>query len=233
MRLRADLEHFFVHNLLGRRRGGGPVRYVTEGLRCRTVGLRDGWAHPELEVEVSEVRLVTEPHRFLRWVIDYMNRRQARIEAGETMLYGFWQVRWVPSERKGHLEAWDVVPDRAIEYQPRADLALGYFRQQLEVAAQVDATFNPPPADLLFAYDDGVFDGLPVELLRRPQLNVGHSGWVFLSDRWSGDVKELKNEHLYHLPLRRPELVRYLGLAAGWRVDLRDGERIWFEQPDA
>ena len=62
---------------------------------------------------------------------------------------------------------------------------------------------------------------------------MGHSGWVFLSDRWSGDVKELKNEHLYHLPLWRPELVRYLGLAAGWRVDLRDGERIWFEQPDA
>jgi len=233
MGLRDDLEHFFLHVLLGRSRGGGTVRYVTEGLRSRTIGLRAGWAHPELEVEVSEARLTEEAVRFLAWVIDYMNRQKARINAGETMLYGFWQVRWVSSKRKGHLEAWDVVPDSATEYQPRADLALGYFRQQLEVAAQVDAIFNPPPADLLFAYDDGVFDGLPVELLRRPQLNVGHSGWVFLSDRWSGDVKELKNEHLYHLPLRRPELVRYLGLAAGWRVDLRDGERIWFEQPDA
>jgi len=231
MGLSHDLKHFFVHVVLGRRRGGGTVRYVTEGLRCRTVGLRAGWAHPELEVEVSDARLVEELRRFLAWVIDSMNRRQARIKAGETMLYGFWQVRWMPSSRKGHLEAWDVIPDKAAEYQPGADLALGYFRQQLEVAVQVDATLHPPQADLLFAYDDGVFAGLPVGLVRRPPRNEDHSGWIIFSERWSGDAKDLKNEHLYHLPVRRPELVRYLGLEAGWCVDLRHGERIWFEQP--
>ena len=232
MGIRADLEHLFVHVLLGRRRGGGTVRYVTDGLRSRTVGLRAGWAHPELEVEVSDPRLVIESHRFLAWVIDYMARQKARIRAGETMLYGFWQVRWMRSARRDHLEAWDVVPDKAAEYQPRADLALRYFREQMEVAAQTDATFHPPAADLRFAYDDGVFAGLPVELFRRPQMNESHSGWIILSDRWSGDVKELKNEHLYHLPVRRPELVRYLGLEVGWHIDLRGGERIWFEQPD-
>src|SRR5947207_6327938 len=107
MDLRSDLEHFFAHVLLGRRRGGGAIQYVTEGLRCRTVGLREAWAHPELEVEVSDPKLVRELPRFLAWVIDYMNRRKARISAGETMLYGFWQVRWMPSAGKGHLEAWD------------------------------------------------------------------------------------------------------------------------------
>src|SRR6184192_2795004 len=127
MGLRDDLEHVFLHVLLGRSRGGGTVRYVTEGLRSRTIGLRAGWAHPELEVEVSEARLTEEAVRFLAWVIDYMNRQKARIDAGETMLYGFWQVRWVSSKRKGHLEAWDVVPDRATEYQPRADLASATF----------------------------------------------------------------------------------------------------------
>src|SRR5438270_5332781 len=103
MGLRDDLEHVFLHVLLGRSRGGGTVRYVTEGLRSRTIGLRAGWAHPELEVEVSEARLTEEAVRFLAWVIDYMNRQKARINAGETMLYGFWQVRWVSSKRKGHL----------------------------------------------------------------------------------------------------------------------------------
>jgi hypothetical protein len=232
MGLRSDLEHFFGHALLGRRRAGGPIRYVTEGLRCRTVGLREAWAHPELVVEVSDAQLLKESARFLAWVIDYMNRRKARINAGETMLYGFWQVRWMASGRKGHLEAWDVVPETPNGYQPRADLALGYLREQLEVAARVDATLHPPPADLLFAYDDGVTAGLSVELIRRPQMNESHSGWYILSSRFSGDLRELKNEHLYHVPVWRPELVRYLGLETGWRVDLRDGERIWFEQPD-
>ena len=60
MGLRDDLEHVFLHVLLGRSRGGGTVRYVTEGLRSRTIGLRAGWAHPELEVEVSETRLTEE-----------------------------------------------------------------------------------------------------------------------------------------------------------------------------
>ncbi len=231
MGLRHDLEHFFVHILLGRRRGGGTVRYVTEGLRCRTVGLRAAWAHPELEVEVSDAKLVRESARFLAWVIDYMNREKARINAGETMLYGFWQVRWMPSARKGHLEAWDVLPEGPQAYQPRADLSLGYLLAQTEVAVQIKATLRPPPADLLFAYDDGVFAGLPVELFREPQVNEDHSGWVILTDRFSGDMKEVKSEHLYHLTVRRPELVRYLGLEVGWHIDLRDGERIWFEQP--
>jgi len=233
VRLRADLEHFFVHNLLGRRRGGGPVRYVTEGLRCRTVGLRAGLAHPELEVEVSDPRLVTESLRFLHWVIEYINRDKARINAGDTMRYRFWHVRWTSSTRRDYLEAWDAAREGPQTYQPRADLTLGYFREQLEIATRVGAKLHPPAADLLFAHDEGVIGGLPVELFREPQLNENHSGWFIMSKSFSGELKELKNEHLYHLTLSRPELIRYLGLDSGWHVDLRDAERIWFEQPNA
>ena len=226
-----DLEHIVVHVVLGRPRGGGPIRYEREGLRYRTRGLRAALSHPELEIEVSEERLMMPALRFLNFVVGYVSRSGARINESETLLYGFWLVKFVRA-RDGELEAWDLVPETTDEFQPKADLAMRFAAEQMDTATRLHADFDAPSASTHFAADAGVLEGRRiVELVRDVPVNPQHSGWFIVSDAYGGDVDELSNEHLYRLAARRPEVVRYLGLVPGWHVDLTGEERAWLEKP--
>jgi hypothetical protein len=40
----------------------------------------------------------------------------------------------------------------------------------------------------------------------------------------------MRNEHLYHVTSRRPDLARYVVLPFGFRLDLSNGERVWLDQ---
>jgi len=223
--LRDQLEHYLVHVLLGRPRGGGHIKYIPEGLRYRTAGLRAALSHPEIEVEVGDDRLLPEANRFLVFVTEYLDQKTARITANETMSYGTWIVKFVGTKRQS-LEAWAAVEDDSSRFKPNADLAMRLALEQRELAARLKTGLSVPYGSDLYAFDDG--EGRPVELYRDVPT-PGHSGWFILSDRFTGNFELIRNQHLYHLVGRHGELVKYLGLRPGWHVDLREGERVWFE----
>lgn len=55
------------------------------------------------------------------------------------------------------------------------------------------------------------------------------SGWWVTTDRYDGDVRTLRHEHLYHLTAARPDLARYVALPFGFRFDLGRHEDVWFD----
>jgi hypothetical protein len=229
--LRHDVEHLFLHVLLGRSRQGGTVNFERDGMRYRTAGLRAALAHPELEAEVSDERLLPGARAFLVWIVDYINRTHARIQRGETLGTGFWMVKFFPLPR-GNLEAWDLVPGTTDSFQPKIDISLTFDQSQQETAERHQAAYDPPSASKLFSADPGVLQGRRiVELLRDLPASKEHSGWFIFSEGRSGNFVDLKDEHLYHLAAWNAEIVRFLGLAPGWHVDLGTEERAWFEEP--
>ena len=56
------------------------------------------------------------------------------------------------------------------------------------------------------------------------------SGWWLTTDRYDGNAKSLRTEHLYHVTAARQDLSRYLALPYGFRFDLSKGESVWFEE---
>lgn len=67
----------------------------------------------------------------------------------------------------------------------------------------------------------------PINGLRHPPEG-GTTGWYI----WSGDLSDAPDffqpHHLYHLYEPYPELIKYLGLSAGWRfLFAPDYEDVW------
>ena len=230
MGLRATLEHLVVHGVFGRRQSGGRVDVVCERQRCRTVGLRAALAHPELEVEVRDPSLIDSAHRFLGYVISYINARSARIRAGETLSAGSWLVRWTRTAR-GDLEAWDLDPHTTSEFSPGADMTVRFLAQQFEVCLRLGVPHVPTPANTLFSHEGKALSGQHVAFLRRAPSNGRHSGWFIHGSAGTQQETQLVTDHVGHLSEERPDLVRYLGLPVGAHVDLQSGERIAFK-PD-
>jgi hypothetical protein len=202
------------------------VAFIKEGLKVRTEGLKL-FNQSEIGVEVSDPALVVEGESFLRYLITYLNSSKVRIQPGETLNYGYWLVKFQASNGS-LLEVWEYEPT-AVEFVRGATLALTYWRNQHRLCAKVGAAFTPPRPDRFVVVSDGTLEGKPVHGTRYPAPE-DMSGWWILTDSWDGDANTLRREHLYHLTTARPELAQYLALPWGYMFDLRDEEKIWFDQ---
>lgn len=200
------------------------VDLYVEGLNVRTSGLASA-AHPELRVSVADAALLGECEAFLGFVLAYL-RRGARLRAEETLAYGYWLTKF-RAAGDGLLEAWEYSAD-ATEFVPGVTLALGYWRDQHEVCDRYAAEFTPPRPDQLVVVSDGVLEGDAVQGVRyRSPEHM--SGWWITTDRYNGDTKSLRREHLYHLTAARADLARYVALPFGFRFDLAHHEDVWFD----
>lgn len=75
---------------------------------------------------------------------------------------------------------------------------------------------------------DGVLEGQAIEAVRYP--SPAHmSGWWLITDRYDGNFRSMRREHLYHLTAKRPDFAPFLALPFGFRVDLSGEERVWFD----
>jgi hypothetical protein len=203
------------------------VELITEGLSVRTEGLVTA-NHPELRARVASPALLDECQAFLRFVVNYLKRESARIGPGQTLAYGYWLTKFDPADDAQHLEVWEYNAD-ATEFVIGATLTLTYWRDQHEVCRKFGANFAPPRPDSLVVISDGVLSGEAVQGVRYPSPEH-MSGWWITTDRYDGDIKSLKREHLYHLTAARADLARYVALPDGYRFDLANREDVWFDQ---
>ncbi len=202
------------------------VEIEREGLRTWTQGLSDHGVHG-LAVEVADASLLPETEALLRNLAAYMSSEGVRVEAEETLAYGYWAVK-VREQQPGRFELWEYSAD-ASGFVPGANLTLKCWRDQHEVCERHGAEFSPPQPNQLVVISDGVLQGDAVEGVRYPSPEH-MSGWWITTDRYDGDIRSLTQEHLYHLTAARPDLARYVALPFGFRLDQANGEAVWFDE---
>jgi hypothetical protein len=145
-----------------------------------------------------------------------------RIKATEKVRHGYWALEMHAGDDRA-LEIWESTADGSA-FVPGADLTLRYWVDQHCVCEAAGADFAPPLPDQKVAISVGVMEG------QRPLNGVRYfepphmSGWFLTTDRYSGDVKDLRVEHLYHVTAARPELAKYIALPPGYRFFL-DGAK--------
>ena len=85
----------------------------------------------------------------------------------------------------------------------------------------------------LIVVSDGVFEGEPVEGVR--YFSPKHmSGWWITTEKFDGNIDNLRNEHYPHLIEKRPDLLKFMDLPFGFRF-FQDGykkhkEDVWFDE---
>lgn len=201
------------------------INLVVEGLSVRTQGLSAD-AHPELRVSVADMSLLGECETFLKFVADYVGRG-ARIRPGETLAYGYWLTKF-SSTGDGLLDTWEHQPDAA-DFVAGATLTLTYWREQHDICRRHGGEFTPPRPNQIVVVSDGVLEGDAVQGVRYPSPEH-MSGWWITTDRYDGNIKSLRHEHLYHLTSARPDLAPLIALPYGFRFDLAHREDVWFDR---
>jgi hypothetical protein len=99
---------------------------------------------------------------------------------------------------------------------------------QFWVCRRWAAPYLPTDGRALVAISPLVLEGhLPVEG-SRIRGRGENSGWIIFAGDRDEEVADLIREHAVHLATKRPDLLRYLGLPAGWRFYCdAAGENVW------
>ena len=190
------------------------------GIRLQTAGLQeDGYSDIALDLSIADVE--SAGRELLQILADYQRDQGIAIKAGETVRHGYW-VLLMTAGAGGILDVWELAADGSI-YVRGAALALKYWIEQRAICEQSKVSFSPPSATQTAAISDGVMQGgLLVEGVRYPAPTQA-SGWFLTTERYTGDIKEMSVEHLYHVTAARPDLAKYLALPAGYRFEFGDG----------
>ena len=168
-------------------------------------------SRPPLELEEAGFSLV-------RTLGEYSVSDGRRIKIGDKLAHGYWVVA-LQSRHDGDLDVFESTTDGS-DYVRGADLTLRYWKEQSDMCRRLTAAFTPPRPDQKAAVSAGVLEGaVPVSGVRYPAPSH-MSGWYLTTQAFSGDVKELRVEHLYHVTARRPDLVAFLALPPGFRIEV-------------
>jgi hypothetical protein len=128
------------------------VEIKSEGLRTWTQGLNDHGLH-DLTVEVADTSLLPEAEALLRNLAAYMTSEGVRVEAEETLAYGYWAVQVREEQPAGRFELWEYNAD-ATRFVPGANITLNCWRDQHEVCERYGAEFSPPQPNQLVVISD-------------------------------------------------------------------------------
>jgi hypothetical protein len=202
------------------------VKIKTKGLTIFTEGLSN-LNNSDIRVIVNDSSLLPDAQFLVKYVVDYLINQHANIKSGETIIYGYWHVKFLEHE-SGYLDAWEFNQECS-EYILGVTLSVSYMKAQGDLCHKHDAEFLVPFSHDYAIVSDGVLEGAPVEGARHPSLE-GLSGWWFTTELFNGDIHTLRREHLYHITAKRPELAGYLALPPGyWFLSGQDGDNVSFD----
>lgn len=102
--------------------------------------------------------------------------------------------------------------------------------EQQDVCRRFGAKFDPPRAESKVGIALQTHGQLPLNALRHPP-EADTCGWyVWWGDTLSWGPAFFQPLHVEHLSDRCPEILPYLALAPGWRVQVAPGhEDVWYD----
>jgi hypothetical protein len=104
-------------------------------------------------------------------------------------------------------------------------------KSQMDTCQKYGAQYAPLDPALILGISDNFFSGeVPLNGLRHPPEG-STCGWYLWAGEELSDADDFfKPMHAAHLIERCPEIVRFLGLPAGWRFLVADAyEDVWFD----
>jgi len=162
----------------------------------------------------------------LRYVADYIISNDETLSPQETLAYGYWVLTFELAD-DGFLHLWGAAPDFS-DFLPGAKSAMRYWGVQHEVCARFGADFHAPEPHQMVGLSDGLLEGDAVQGVRYPSPPDMSGLWI-TTDRYNGDVKTLKVEHIFHLTSIRDDLAPSLCLPTGHRFDFAQLEDVWYD----
>ena len=106
---------------------------------------------------------------------------------------------------------------------------MDYKKEQKEICNRYNAPFVEAYSIMKIGIALNVKEGLqPINGLRHP-VEGDTSGWyIWAGEEFSNDPDFFVPLHIEHLPEWCPEVIKYLGLAPGWRFLIAPGhEDVW------
>lgn len=194
------------------------------GLTLKTEGLVERFDY-EISVMVNDPGLKGGAIDFIHLIVRYVEAGY-RISTDETLAYGCWVTKMHLSDKR-ELLFYEQSPITGI-FVPGISTALRLWAEQHAVCAKVGADYVAPTFDQMVVISDGILEGDPVEGVRYPSPEH-MSGWWLTSDRFDGDVKNLKTVHTQHVSVNRPDLVKFLALPFGYRFHSPTHD-VWLDE---
>jgi len=198
------------------------------GIRLITAGLADLVGY-ELAADTGGAEMEQEFLLMMEFLAAYATAEGRKFAPEETLLHGYWTLKFrVSPQDRALLDLWEY--DAATTgWIPGVRYAVECWAMQHRKCRESSAGFHAPRLDQLAVISDGVLDGDPWTAVRYP--SPPHmSGWWMTTDRYDGDVASLKTDHLYHVTDCRPEIMPYIALPEGYRVDPAASPSAWFDQ---
>lgn len=193
--------------------------YITSGL-SRLVG-------HELKL-LKKNKLEQEYLRVLQYLINYILDEKPVIKNSQTISYYSWLIK-VIKESSGYFAIFEANNDGS-GFDEGADTGISIINEQEYECKKYNETPYFPTFNQKIAISKGVYEGLPVDAVRYP--SPGHmTGWWITTDLYNNDINSLMVVHYYHVAFKRPDILRYLALPFGYRLQMSDSEKlIWFDE---
>jgi len=202
---------------------------ITRGAnRLTTSGLVDRVGY-ELAVDAVDEEIEQEVRSMLEFLAAYAAEEGREFAPDETLVYGYWilKFRLSPQDRAS-LDLWEYDASTT-DWIPGVRYAVECWAMQHRKCQELGAEFRAPRLDQLAVISSGVLDGGLWTAVRYP--SPPHmSGWWITTDRYDGDITSLTTEHLRHIGAARPEILPYIALPEGYRVDLAASPSAWLDQ---
>ncbi len=170
----------------------------------------------ELRLEFGPTSSLAGLRDVLEFLFNYLSVPETDFKNGQTIQYGYWIL--MLKEEADFYSVYEFEPESIVQWVPGADRAASYWETQQKCCDEHNSKFRPPIMTAMAAISDGVDQGLPVEGIRY-NAPFPMSGWYFTTKDFDGNIASLRIIHLYHLALKRPELIKYLALEPGYHFD--------------
>ena len=144
-----------------------------DAVALKTIGLADR-LQAELHLKILGDESARQGEALLRHIADYVADAGKPIRSSETMMYGYWLIKFVAGNA-GLFDIWEY-DATAREFRVGAGLTLKYWPEQHEVCARASGDFAPPRPDQLVVVSKGVLEGDAVKAVRYPSPEH-MSGW--------------------------------------------------------
>jgi hypothetical protein len=114
------------------------------------------------------------------------------------------------------------------------DLTKFYIEKQISICEKYNADFLPTPFDKLIGVAIKSFEDFkeePINGLRYPIENEQSANWYIWVGEYSDADTFFQPIHVSHLLAICPNVIKYLGLAPGWRFLFDDNyEDVWYDK---